>query len=73
MNLPNAIERLRDVLRRQHKATGTEDWLAMGYLHAKGRRVRSPLESILGGNLQSNADPLTVQAAACAPLFPKSA
>ena len=36
-------------------------------------RVRSPLESILGGNLQSNADPLTVQATARAPLFPKSA
>jgi len=45
----------------------------MGYLHAESLIVRSPLESILGGNFQPNENPVKTQAAALAPLFPKSA
>ena len=80
MNLTNAMERLRDVLRRQHKALSTEGTMGhsslettMGYLHAESLSVRSPLEMIMGGNLQPGGNPMQAQAAARAPLFPKSA
>ena len=46
---------------------------SMGFLHAESLSVRSPLESILGGNFQPSENPVRVQAAALAPLFPKSA
>ena len=46
---------------------------SMGFLHAESLSVRSPLESILGGNFQSTENPVSAQAAALAPLFPKSA
>jgi hypothetical protein len=45
----------------------------MSYLHTESLSVRSPLQSILGGNAHQDADPLKTQAAARAPLFPKSA
>jgi hypothetical protein len=45
----------------------------MGYLHAESLSVRSPLESLFGSNLRPLEHPVKTQAAARAPLFPKSA
>ncbi|MDR3409499.1 MAG: hypothetical protein P4L87_00890 [Formivibrio sp.] len=69
MNLPDVIERLRDVLRRQRKALSTE-----ASYDAESLSVQSPLESVLGGTRPSfQIFPVMTQAAAPAPRFPKSA
>jgi hypothetical protein len=45
MNLPNAIERLRDVLRRQHKALSTESSdTNFRFLMADTSAARAPLK-----------------------------